>query len=172
MKAGTKSLLFGVHQFAWHPWTVWRAWRHYHKRTPTFWETVAIVVHDWGYWGCSEMDGPEGKRHPVVGADIIFKLHRLTHRGYPPESWDLKALVKYHSSHYARMIDRDPSALCAPDKLSVLFDPPWFYLLRGCLSGEIGEYITNSPSPHQSPERWLLWYRSKVKSKYEIPQRT
>jgi hypothetical protein len=169
MKVGTKSLLFGVHQFVWHPFTVWRAWRHYHKRTPTFWETVAIVVHDWGYWGCDNMDGEQGITHPDRGALFIYWLYARTHSGKGrniTQALNLWELVRCHSSHHARNIGGSPSALCAPDKLSVLFDPPWWYLLRGCLSGEIGEYITNSPAPHQSPERWLLWYRSKVKSKY------
>jgi len=169
MKVGTRSLLFGVHQFAWHPFTVWRAWRHYYKRTPTFWETVAIIVHDWGYWGCYNMDGYLGKRHPERGALLVFALFMRTHSHTEKNisrALDLWELVRHHSSHYALDCGQQPSALCAPDKLSVLFDPPWFYLLRARLSGEVREYVANSPMPHASPERWLQWYRWKTAAKY------
>ncbi|MCK5235828.1 MAG: hypothetical protein KAR06_02490, partial [Deltaproteobacteria bacterium] len=59
---GTKSLLFGVHQFIWHPITVLIAWCKLYG-WPTWPELVCIIVHDWGYWGKPNMDGPEGEKH-------------------------------------------------------------------------------------------------------------
>jgi len=68
LPVGSRSLLFGVHQFIWHPITVAVAWRKLYGKWPTFLESLCIVVHDWGYWGCPNMDGEQGKRHPVRGA--------------------------------------------------------------------------------------------------------
>lgn len=56
---GTRSLLFGVHQFLWHPWTVYRAWRYLYGK-PTWREVVCIFLHDLGYFGKPNMDGEEG----------------------------------------------------------------------------------------------------------------
>ena len=83
MKIGTKSLLFGAHAFWWHPAFVAMAWYklygwHYvtykTKLSPPLvtslrdWRLwLAFVVHDWGYWGCSDMDGKQGEWHPLVG---------------------------------------------------------------------------------------------------------
>jgi hypothetical protein len=59
MKVGQRSLLYGVHQFLWHPITVLIAWWVLFGR-PTWRELVCIIIHDWGYWNCPNMDGPEG----------------------------------------------------------------------------------------------------------------
>lgn len=69
MKIGTKSLLFGAHQFALHPVCVALSWRRIYGSfplDPRIW--LAFVVHDWGYWGCPNMDGDEGKMHPWFAA--------------------------------------------------------------------------------------------------------
>ena len=76
MNVGTKSLLFGVHQFIWHPVTVLIAWVSLYGR-PTWRELICIIVHDWGYWGAPNMDGEEGERHPEVGAEIALRLFGL-----------------------------------------------------------------------------------------------
>lgn len=179
MKVGTKSLLFGVHNVVWHPWTVIRAWRHLYGRWPTLDEAICIFVHDWGYWGCSNMDGAEGRRHPETGAAWAFVLVALRHwlccraeetLGKRAEA--AEGMTLYHSSHYARLNGTQPSALYLPDKVSILFEPRWFYLLRARLSGEIYEYIGNSPFARLSPELqtpggWFNWYRTKVKQKLE-----
>lgn len=178
MKVGTKSLLFGVHQFAWHPWTVIRAYRAVHGVWPMFDECLCILVHDWGYWGCPNLDGEQGKRHPERGARIAFCLvylwykefrrcHWLVAKSYAEEAYDR---TLYHSSHYARAHGAKPSALYLPDKASILHEPRWFYLLRARLSGEVWEYISNSPFAKLPPELqtangWYLWYKSKVKQK-------
>lgn len=130
---GRKSLLYGVHQFVWHPITVWLAWRNLYGR-PTWKECICIIIHDWGYWFTPNMDGPEGERHPEYGASIAGRM-------FGQEYHDL---VLLHSRHYARLVDKEPSKLCWADKLSVLYDPKPFYLLRAILSGEIKEYRLNA----------------------------
>jgi hypothetical protein len=133
MKTGTKSLLFGVHQFIWHPITVWLAWRRLYG-CPSWRECVCIVVHDWGYWGCAEMDGPCGSLHPKRGATIARNLFGEKYA----------QLVMWHSRSLARRFGTEPSKLCWPDKLSMIYDPQWFYLIRARLSGELAEYRENA----------------------------
>jgi hypothetical protein len=162
MKIGTKSLLFGVHQFLYHPWTVARAWRFLYGRWPKGWEWVAILVHDWGYWGCETMDGRDGKLHPKQGARIIGKLARKSGRVV-----ELIDLVLYHSRSFAAADKQPPSKLCWPDKASLLFDPPWFYLLRARLSGELVEYrfraaLSRHVAAECSDRQWLEWLKSKA----------
>lgn len=133
MTTGTKSLLFGVHQFIWHPITVWMAWIWLFRKPPTFRETVCIIVHDWGYLGKAQMDDEKGIQHPEVGAAIAGKLFGF-------EYYDLCLL---HSRHYAYRVGREPSPLCWADKLSIIFEPWWLYLPRAWASGELTEYRKN-----------------------------
>lgn len=72
MKTGTKSLLFGVHQFIWHPLTVLLAWIKLYG-WPAWEELVCIIIHDWGYWGKSNMDGE-------LDGSIIEKVQKLFFR--------------------------------------------------------------------------------------------
>lgn len=129
MKVGTKSLLFGVHQVFIHPLFVLISWFKLYGR-PTWRELVCIIIHDWGYFGCPNMDGHEGKRHPEKGAMIALKL-------FGPDYHDL---VLYHSRHYSRANGVEPSKLCWADKLSIQYEPWWLYLPRAWASGELFEY--------------------------------
>ncbi len=150
---GRRSILFGVHHFLWHPITVWLAWYSLYG-WPTWRETICIFIHDWGYWSSSNMDGEEGRRHPEVGARIARML-------LGDEYGDL---VLYHSRHYARLCDQPPSKLCWADKLSILYDPKWFYLVRAIASGEIREYRKNAVSwiPVDQPHSvWFDWIKRK-----------
>lgn len=166
MKVGTKSLLFGVHQFLWHPLTVALAWRRRYKKMPNFFESIAIFVHDWGYWGCADMDGPEGKKHPYRGADLIGPI--ICRFGATwTEVLEYHWLVLGHSRWMADVCKSEPSALCNPDKESVLFDPRWFYLLRATLSGEIHEYkyqaiFSGKLSPSATNREWFDWFKGRV----------
>jgi hypothetical protein len=146
---GSRSLLFGVHQFLWHPWTVYRAWLYLYGK-PTWREIVCIIVHDLGYWGKSDMDGEEGTRHPEVGANFASRILGEEYR----------KLVLYHSRHYAKLQNEVPSKLCWADKLSIQFDPKWFYLLRARSTGEIREYRQNGSSfvaVNMSDSEWYDW---------------
>lgn len=171
MNVGTKSLLFGVHQIFWHPICVSRAWRFIHGRWPTRAEWICIIVHDWGYWGCPNMDGEIGKTHPEAGARIARRLIYLYSRwrGHNVENANVIAEAFYqftlfHSRFYAARQERSVSPLFLPDKLAVLFEPRWFYLLRGWLSGEVAEYIANAPGDFRTAWDWLNWYQRKVYS--------
>lgn len=141
MKLGTKSLLFGVHQVFWHPFTVWRAWKHLYGR-PGLRECVCILIHDWGYWGCANMDGEEGRRHPFFAAEVAGFLFGV----------EYFYLVCYHSRHLAESVGAEPSKLCWADKLSMIYEPRWFYLLRARASGEILEYRANAAKSGFLPE--------------------
>jgi hypothetical protein len=76
MKIGTKSVLFGAHQFAIHPWFVALAWWKLYgfPWDPRLW--VAFFVHDLGYIGKPNMDGPEGEAHPEFGAAAMSLFDR------------------------------------------------------------------------------------------------
>lgn len=170
MKIGTKSILFGVHQFLWHPITVLLAWRKLYKSNPTFRECVAIVCHDWGYWGKSNMDGPEGKMHPVAGAIISGKIAGWWHGEFDKYAY---MLALCHSRDYAKLEARPVSKLYAADKCSILFDPPWFYILRARLSGEMQEFKERAlSSGHQCPgatnREWYAFYRNNVINRPDI----
>lgn len=71
MKIGTKSLLYGAHAFWLHPIFVTWAWIKLYGFPWQPWLWIAFVVHDWGYWGMPNMDGPEGEEHPRTGARIL-----------------------------------------------------------------------------------------------------
>lgn len=180
MKIGTRTLLFGVHQFLWHPFTVWRAWRWLYGYAPSWWQCIAIFCHDLGYVGKPNLDGTEGKTHPDGGAEltrrIVFKLARLfqpRRHSSTAAYWyrhDLAECAylfsRHHSREYAKQLGETPSQLCWADKACILFDPPWLYLLRARLSGELAEFKTNA-EPYigkVSDEAWLQWYRARVRN--------
>ena len=66
MKMGTKSLLFGVHQFFIHPLMVLLAWIVLYRSFPGLKELVCIFIHDWGYWGKADLKGEEGCHKDIV----------------------------------------------------------------------------------------------------------
>lgn len=178
MKVGTKSLLFGVHQIFWHPVTVAKAWRALYGKWPRGWEWVAILVHDWGYWGSPEMDGPVGKEHPLRSARIFSRIFWTFHRDTFPNTIKhiiLRGLVAHHSRSLCTAMGVEPSALCWADKLSSVHDPVWWYLLRARVTGEIKEYRHNSRGiipPGMSDKCWFYFLRwSMVRAvRKEIPR--
>jgi len=183
MNVGTKSLLFGVHQFIWHPITVWLAWVHLNKSYPRWWECVAIFTHDLGYWGKSDMDGEDGRTHPVAGANLAYNwtyklgrwcgLNHVAASGRAHRAWT-QAIG--HSRYYAQANNLKVSTLFFADKCAILFDPKYWYLFRAILSGELEEYISNAPQEVQSrvnwtgAPAWFDWYRAKVIDKFYGPK--
>jgi hypothetical protein len=162
MKTGTKSVLWGVHAFWFHWITVWLAWFELYG-LPSFWETVAIVLHDIGYINKKAMDDADGELHPVVGAQIIQKL-RYFFGGTRQQANELARLVAFHSRYLAARYNQPPSKLCWADKLSLKYDPAFFYLFRASLSGEIKEYRLNGLDyvPASASNRvWFKWLRAK-----------
>lgn len=134
MRIGTKSILFGAHQFLIHPWFVaWAWWLLYgFPLDPRLW--VAFICHDLGYWGKPNMDGPEGETHVEFGANLMGRLFG--------QQWG--DLCRYHSRFYAKRDGVPFSRLCVADKLAVAMEPWWLYLPRVILSGEVKEYMALS----------------------------
>ncbi len=129
---GTKTLLFGAHQFILHPLFVSIAWFRLYG-APTFRELICIIVHDWGLWGLSVTDSGKGEFHPERGARIAGKL-------FGDKYYDL---VAYHSRFYARLKDHSVSKLCMADKLGTAQYPVWLWCFLVRLTGEYHEYVKN-----------------------------
>lgn len=175
MKIGTRSLLYGTHQFLWHPWTVALAYRRLYRKWPDLFGWVDIFVHDLGYWGCADIDGKQGKKHPRRGADLASKftywfLTRIrgrVHWGAAMDASDQWFRTLLHSSSLARELGLEPSDLCWADKYSIFCEWEWFYLLRTTLSGEIDEFVKNAVEAGHlryrvSNREWLRWYKARL----------
>lgn len=148
MRLGTRSVLFGAHSPLIHPWFVARAWRRLYgfPWDPRLW--VAFVVHDLGYWGKPNLDGPEGTTHPELGARIMRRLFG--------SEWGDFCLL--HSRHYARQLNRPTSPLCRADKLALALTPSWLYLLLIRLSGEVWEYLETAKAAGFADATVESWY--------------
>lgn len=134
MNIGTKSVLFGVHQFILHPIIVLIAWWIIYRDMPKLHEFAAIITHDVGYWGSPNMDGEEGEEHPERVAAWWRK-----HFGEFGEKVAVEVLG--HSRFHAGKNNLPLSKLFQPDKLASAIYPKWLYLLLANLSGEIHEYM-------------------------------
>lgn len=158
MKLGTRSVLYGYHCVAIHWVFVALGWFSLYRfravpigtrkvlgdlgvvvtRTVTasLWDPrvwIAFVVHDLGYWGKPNMDGPEGETHPELGAGLM--------RHWFGEPWGAFSL--YHSRFYAKRDGAKPSMLCYPDKVAFLRYPTWLIVFLTGITGEYEEYKTN-----------------------------
>lgn len=145
---GTKSLLFGAHQFILHPLFVfWGWWKLYgFPYDPRLW--LAFIIHDWGYWGCPNMDGPEGKCHPYWAAMVMARWFG--------DEWGDEC--RLHSRTIAKHDFMPPSRLCAADKMVTSLTPAWLYLPMVRMTGELAEYMEQC-----STTQWLeldpgQWY--------------
>lgn len=136
MKIGTKSVLFGAHCFLLHPWFVAAAWWKLYgfPLDPRLW--IAFFVHDIGYIGKPNMDGPEGERHVLLGARIMGAL-------FGPQWRDF---TQYHSRFWAKQKGATPSRLCIADKLAICLTPAWLYMPMVRATGEIWEYMSLAQS--------------------------
>lgn len=130
MSIGTRSVLFGAHQFLLHPcFVAWAWWQLFgFPWDPRLW--IAFFVHDLGYIGKPNMDGPEGERHVEFGANLM--------RVFGVE-W--KEFSLYHSRFYAKRDRRPVSRLCYADKLAIVLTPAWLYVPMATATGEIDEYM-------------------------------
>lgn len=133
MKIGTKSVLFGAHCFFLHPWFVAFAWWRLYgfPFDPRLW--LAFFVHDIGYLGKPNMDGPEGELHPYAGARIMRIFGR---RWYELTLYHSRFLAKKNAARYSR--------LCVADKLAITLTPNWLYLPMVRATGEIKEYMKDA----------------------------
>lgn len=144
MKIGTKSILFGAHQFILHPICVLLAWWRLYgfPWDPRIW--IAALIHDWGYWGLPDIDGKLGKQHPITGARLMNLFGVKWYK-----------LCLYHSRFFAEKHHCAISKLCVADKLSFCFAPKWLYLPLIRLTGEIEEFMDNTPDiVTRDPDEW------------------
>lgn len=156
MRIGTKSILFGAHQFAIHPWFVALGWWKLYgfPWDPRLW--VAFFVHDLGYIGKPNMDGLEGETHPILGAHLMefFDIFSECSHGS-----DWRTFTLYHSRFLAKRDGARFSKLCVADKLAIALTPKWLYLILTNLTGEIHEYMQGKSARTPAGERsqWQ-WY--------------
>ena len=163
IRIGTRSLFFGIHQVVLHPLFVALGWWKLYgfPFDPRLW--TAFFVHDLGYFGKPNMDGPEGEQHPLVGAAIMGWLFDTAAKVPNPSlagrtlgrlleyifgsgdsitgnmSW--RHFTLYHSRYMARQHAAPFSRLCVADKYAIVLVPRWLYLFQTCLTGEIHEYM-------------------------------
>ncbi|MCK9429977.1 MAG: hypothetical protein M0R17_08225 [Candidatus Omnitrophica bacterium] len=173
MKVGTKSLLFGAHQFILHPIFVFIAWWKLYgfPKDPRLW--VAFIVHDWGYWGKPNMDGKEGETHVELGARIMSRLFDDKGIIISKEKYQTTRYYKslntfnywynfnlYHSRFYAKNNNQPISKLCVADKYAFCIPPKWLYMLLVNMSGEIYEYMDISRQRSGKPpiKDKDIWY--------------
>lgn len=136
MKTGTKSVLFGYHAFWLHPFFVAEAWRRLYgfPWDPRLW--AAFFLHDVGYLGKPNMDGPEGKQHPYAGAALMHFLFDVR-----PDAFKWHHFCLFHSRSLARAYFAPFSVLCHADKLAFCLYPDWLLKVLYALTGEGKEYM-------------------------------
>lgn len=137
MTIGTKSLLFGCHQVIIHPVFTFAGWVFLYKvKSISFQVLLAIIIHDWGYFSCKSMDGPDG------GALHPFRI--LCRFGFIYNSFP-KAYeeILYHSRHLSKLYEHEPSRLCWADKLGTGIMPSILWAVLAYASGEGWEYMDN-----------------------------
>lgn len=162
---GTRTLLFGAHQFLLHPFFVAKAWIMLYGWPwhPAIW--VSFIVHDWGYWGKHELESGVGVRHVELGAKIVQWLFgpalkcrnmlcnsgvtiyrdvdgKIARRNCECHRWYHFCL--FHSRFYAELYNASPSQLCLADKLSIALMPAKLYLALVRFTGEIDHYLAAS----------------------------
>lgn len=171
LPVGTLSVLFGAHAFWLHPWFVAAAWWKLYgfPWDPRLW--VAFFVHDLGYWGSPNMDGEEGERHPIWGANLMATWFDNLDGANPlakAVAWTCNLVwwqrpfgywsdfVLYHSRFLAKQRGARPSRLCIADKLAIVLTPWWIYRWTAGLAGEIREYRSvaaqRSEGDHERPD--------------------
>ncbi len=77
MTEGTRSFLFGCHQFFVHPLCVLIAWRLEYREFPKWWEFISIFFHDIGVCGRQYLSDDKAKiGHWKKGAHLANKITR------------------------------------------------------------------------------------------------
>ena len=126
MTEGTKSLLFGCHQFVMHPLFIVLAWRKLYHRWPKPWQLVCIFLHDIGHLGKDYLTHYEQKKmHWQLGAKIANKLFGF--KGM--------ALISGHTNQSSRGNSNYHSQLFFADKYSRLISPRWWLQLSDKVEG-------------------------------------
>ncbi len=171
MKIGTKSVLFGVHCPLWHgPTVLYAYYKLYGREAFKLPIIAACFLHDIGYWGCADMDGPEGENHPVPGAFLVSWLFDkcIDIDGFLIKDWKWFFFTVNHSRTYAKRHWAHYSRLAVADKLALSLTPRWFYLLVSSLSGEIKEYMaaevaSGHTNKNTTKKEWYTWGTAKMR---------
>ncbi len=153
LPVGTRSVLWGVHCFCIHPWFVAAAWWRLYgfPWDPRLW--LCFILHDLGYWGKPNLDGPEGERHVEWAARVMSTLFDRASASFiivntdPHDRWRCGPwgqLCLFHSRFYAKQYGFPFSRLCVADKLALCIEPWWLYLPRAWASGELREYMARA----------------------------
>lgn len=184
MTTGTKSILFGTHQFFIHPFFVLLGWIKFFKEIPPFKVWVAIFIHDWGYWGTEKIISKEGAEHSERSAWIIERWyyanmdHKEIYVGYPDweklyydkrkdKYWQMYNFIKYHGENFAEKDNHPLSPLYFADKLGAVMTPIWLNSILCVLSGESKEYwdfLGGRISLRVFFKRYKLWVQASVAS--------
>jgi hypothetical protein len=176
---GTRSLIAGAHSAPLHPLFTLAAWWSLYGPPRNIQTVVAIIIHDWGYWGVvSGLDTIEGERHPEWAGRVMTRVfdigifgERPLHpaiqgnesieqsnkyiwiNGEPFGQWGQFCL--FHSRYYAKKAGAQPSKLCFADKLAFCLTPRWLYLPMVTLTGEIKEYLENAQTGYDK----ITWHK-------------
>jgi len=124
LSEGTKSYLFGCHQFLLHPLWVLIAWRLEYKSWPKWWELVCIFLHDIGICGREYLSNKKAKKgHWYLGAresSWLFNsgLFSFMHLGLKP--------YLFIAGHSPSESGHPESKLYRADKRSWLVAPIWW----------------------------------------------
>ena len=147
MRTGTKTVLFGYHQFLLHPLMVAAAWRKLYgfPYDPRLW--AAFFLHDIGYLGKPNIDGIEGQLHPFSGAALMHIFFDA------PDESDWHHFCLFHSRTIAGAYFAPLSRLGYADKLAFLLYPQWLLRALYFFSGELVEYLKNC-----EVQTWDEWY--------------
>lgn len=149
---GTRSVLLGAHCWFIHPWFVAWGWTRLYgfPFDPRLW--ICFFVHDVGYIGKPNMDGPEGELHPLLGGSIVRALFG--------EKWGDFCVL--HSRFMSRRLGKRYSRLCVADKMAIVLTPTWLYIPLVKATGELPEYMGMARESkyhemgfdHSSPAAW------------------
>ena len=134
MTVGTKSVLAGAHCMLIHPFfTAW-GWKRLFgfPFDPRIW--FACFLHDVGYLNRSDMDGPSGEEHVILGARIMGWLFGPV---WADECYR-------HSRYWSQRMGLPISRLCLADKLAFAITPAWLYIPMARWTGELAEYMERS----------------------------
>lgn len=143
-----------------HPYYTLKGWIKLYG-WPDWKEAICIIIHDWGYWGCSDMDGKDGEKHPFWAGGFAYKWLDENYK-----YMNYRNLCFFHSSTVAEGLRFYPSRLCWADKYGMVLMPTWMWVLLGRLSGEITEYMNHKKYPTDpdgitDPYEWHR-YQSKI----------
>ncbi len=127
MTQGTKSFLFGCHQFLLHPYFILKAWKFWYGKYPNWREIVCIFIHDIGIIGLDYLEKGRKDGHWNKGALLVKRLFGRKYFNFCAGHTD-----EWHFLGSELLKDKTASRskLFIPDKISYLFCPLWW--LKWC----------------------------------------